>query len=95
MGVILKVGVQTGRDPDFAMEIGSLIVAFQYYQLQSLIWSWLAENASFTGRIIETGTQFGQVDIIHSTDPICINCPSDARDLYSSSIRTSSSSAKR
>jgi hypothetical protein len=82
------------------MEIGSLIVAFQYYQLQSLIWSWLAENASFTGRITETGTQFGQVDIRHSTDPICINCPRTARDLYengpsSSLIRTFSSSAKR
>lgn len=82
------------------MEIGSLIIAFQYYQLQSLIWSWLAENASFTGRITETGTQFGQVDIIHSTDPICINCPRNARDLYenglsSSLIRTFSSSAKR
>jgi hypothetical protein len=66
MGVILKAGVQTGRDPDFAMEIGSLIIPFQYYQLQLLIWSWLAENASFTGRITGTGTQFGQVDIIHS-----------------------------
>jgi hypothetical protein len=100
MGVTLKADVQTCRDPDFAMEIGSLIVPFQYYQLQSLIWSWLAENASFTGRITETGTQFGQVDIIHSTDPICINCPRDARDLYengpsSSLIRTLSSSAKR
>jgi hypothetical protein len=64
------------------MEIGSLIVPFQYYQLQSLIWSWLAENASFTKRITETGTQFGQVDIIHSTDPICINCPGMPAILY-------------
>jgi hypothetical protein len=38
MGVILNAGVQTGRDPDFAIEIGSLIVPFQYYQLRSLIW---------------------------------------------------------
>jgi hypothetical protein len=61
------------------MEIGSLIVPFQYYQLQS---QWLAENASFTKRITETGTQFGQVDIIHSTDPICINCPGMPAILY-------------
>jgi hypothetical protein len=50
MGVILKEGVQTGRDPGFALEIRSLMVHFQYYQLQSLVWSWLAENASFTGK---------------------------------------------
>jgi hypothetical protein len=80
MRVILKAGVQTARDPDFAMELGSLIVPFQYHQLQSLIWSWQAENASFTGRITETRTQIGQVDIIHSTDPICIYCPRGARD---------------
>jgi hypothetical protein len=23
MGVVLKAGIQTGRDPDFAMEIGA------------------------------------------------------------------------
>jgi hypothetical protein len=50
MGVVLKAGIQTGRDPDFAMEIGSLIVPFQHYQLRSLIWWWLAENASFAGK---------------------------------------------
>jgi hypothetical protein len=82
MRVILKAGVQPGRDPDFAKEIGSLIVPFQYYQHQSLIWSWPAENASFTKRITETGTQFGQVDIIHSTDPVCINCPGMPPILY-------------
>jgi hypothetical protein len=38
MGVILNAGVQTGRNPDFAIEIRSLIVPFQYYQLRSLIW---------------------------------------------------------
>jgi hypothetical protein len=50
MGVILKVGVQTGRDPDFAKEVRGLIVPFQYYQLQLLLWLWLAENASFAGK---------------------------------------------
>jgi hypothetical protein len=37
MGVTLKSGVQAGRDPDFVLEIGSLMVHFQYYQLQSLV----------------------------------------------------------
>jgi hypothetical protein len=50
MGVTLKSAVQAGGDPGFALEIGSLMVHFQYYQLQSLVWSWLAENASFTGK---------------------------------------------
>jgi hypothetical protein len=36
MGVTLKAGVQAGRDPDFALEIGSLMAPFQYYELQSL-----------------------------------------------------------
>jgi hypothetical protein len=100
MGVTLKSGVQAGRDPDFALEIGSLMVHFQYYQLQSLIWSWLAENANFTGRPTETATVFGLIDILHLVTLFRINCPRDARDLFendpsSSSIRMLSSSAKR
>jgi hypothetical protein len=34
--VTLKAGVQAGRDPDFTKEVGSLMVPFQYYQLQSI-----------------------------------------------------------
>jgi hypothetical protein len=48
-GITLKTFVQAGRSPGFAFEIGSLMIPFQYYQLQSLILSWLEENASFTG----------------------------------------------
>jgi hypothetical protein len=51
-------------------------------------------------RTTETATVFDLIDIIQLADPICINCPRDARDLFendpsSSSIRTFSSSAKR
>lgn len=50
--------------------------------------------------IVETIPPFGLINNVHSTDPTCIHCPRDARDLFengstSSSIRTFSSSAKR
>lgn len=54
MGAPLKEGVLAGRSRDFALEIGSLMVSFQYYQLQSLIWSWLADKQAPLDRISES-----------------------------------------
>jgi hypothetical protein len=54
MGAPLKAGVLAGRSRDFALEIGSLMVSFQYYQLQSLIWSWLADKQAPLERISES-----------------------------------------
>jgi hypothetical protein len=53
MGAPLKAGVLAGRSRDFALEIGSLMVPFQYYQLQALIWSWLADKQAPLERISE------------------------------------------
>jgi hypothetical protein len=53
MAATLKAGVRAGRSPDFALEIGSLMVPFQCYQLQSLIWSWLADKQAPLERISE------------------------------------------
>jgi hypothetical protein len=54
MGAPLKAGVLAGRSRDFALEIGSLMVSFQYYQLQSLIWSWLADKQAPLERVSES-----------------------------------------
>jgi hypothetical protein len=82
MGGTLEACAQAGRSPGFTLEIGSLwfplnITSFNHNLAMAdrkckLHWRESRGNNATVWLI----------DNIHSTDPICINCPRDGRDLF-------------